>query len=177
MKAWVLTEVNKPLRLTERETPRPGPDEVVVEVRASGLCGSDVHLAHRGSPLLGQLPRILGHEIAGVVGEVGAGVGDYAPGDRVVVVGIATYAPGFQVDGGFATLRPESVHFILVLSAIVIIVVAAAIAKVLRANGIVDTEPYRKLGRNQLRIAMFSTIDPADIEALTACIDHVVERL
>ncbi|GLV52178.1 phosphoserine aminotransferase [Thermobispora bispora] len=54
---------------------------------------------------------------------------------------------------------------------------AATVAKVLRANGIVDTEPYRKLGRNQLRIAMFPAIDPADIEALTACIDYVVERL
>ncbi len=54
---------------------------------------------------------------------------------------------------------------------------AAAVAKVLRANGIVDTEPYRKLGRNQLRIAMYPAIDPADVEALTACIDFVVERL
>ncbi|MFP3988182.1 phosphoserine transaminase [Streptomyces sp. E11-3] len=54
---------------------------------------------------------------------------------------------------------------------------AAAVAKVLRANGIVDTEPYRKLGRNQLRIAMFPAIDPADVQALTACIDYVVERL
>ncbi|MEU8251503.1 phosphoserine transaminase [Nonomuraea sp. NPDC048916] len=54
---------------------------------------------------------------------------------------------------------------------------AAAVAKVLRANGIVDTEPYRKLGRNQLRIAMFPAIDPADVEALTVCVDHVVERL
>jgi phosphoserine aminotransferase len=54
---------------------------------------------------------------------------------------------------------------------------AAALAKVLRANGIVDTEPYRKLGRNQLRIAMFPTVDPADIEALTASIDYVLERL
>jgi phosphoserine aminotransferase len=54
---------------------------------------------------------------------------------------------------------------------------AAAIAAVLRANGIVDTEPYRKLGRNQLRIAMYPAVDPADVEALTACIDHVVERL
>ncbi|WP_433222503.1 phosphoserine transaminase [Microtetraspora malaysiensis] len=54
---------------------------------------------------------------------------------------------------------------------------AAAVAKVLRANGIVDTEPYRKLGRNQLRIAMFPAIDPADIEALTGCVDYVVERL
>ena len=52
---------------------------------------------------------------------------------------------------------------------------ADAIAATLRANGIVDTEPYRKLGRNQLRIAMYPAIDPADVEALTACVDHVVE--
>jgi phosphoserine aminotransferase len=54
---------------------------------------------------------------------------------------------------------------------------AAAIAKTLRANGIVDTEPYRKLGRNQLRIAMYPAIDPSDVEALTACIDFVVDKL
>ena len=54
---------------------------------------------------------------------------------------------------------------------------AAAVAKVLRANGIVDTEPYRKLGRNQLRVAMFPAVDPADVAALTACIDYVIERL
>ncbi len=54
---------------------------------------------------------------------------------------------------------------------------ADAIAATLRANGIVDTEPYRKLGRNQLRIAMYPAIDPADVEALTTCIDWVVENL
>ncbi|MFI6699833.1 phosphoserine transaminase [Streptomyces sp. NPDC050509] len=54
---------------------------------------------------------------------------------------------------------------------------ATAVAKALRANGIVDTEPYRKLGRNQLRVAMFPAIDPADVEALTTCIDYVIERL
>jgi phosphoserine aminotransferase len=54
---------------------------------------------------------------------------------------------------------------------------AAQVAKTLRANGIVDVEPYRKLGRNQLRVAMFPAVDPADVEALTHCIDHVVERL
>ena len=46
----------------------------------------------------------------------------------------------------------------------------------LRANGVVDTEPYRKLGRNQLRIAMYPAVDPADVEALTHCIDWVVEQ-
>ncbi len=54
---------------------------------------------------------------------------------------------------------------------------AAALAAALRANGVVDTEPYRKLGRNQLRIALFPSIDPADVEALTGCIDYLVERL
>ena len=53
---------------------------------------------------------------------------------------------------------------------------AAALAATLRANGIVDVEPYRKLGRNQLRIAMFPATDPSDVEALTACIDFVLER-
>jgi phosphoserine aminotransferase len=54
---------------------------------------------------------------------------------------------------------------------------AAAVAATLRANGIVDTEPYRKLGRNQLRVAMFPAVDPDDVSALTACVDWVVERL
>ena len=54
---------------------------------------------------------------------------------------------------------------------------AALVAKILRANGIVDTEPYRKLGRNQLRIAMFPAIDPEDVAALCACITHVVGAL
>jgi phosphoserine aminotransferase len=53
---------------------------------------------------------------------------------------------------------------------------AKTLAATLRANGIVDTEPYRKLGRNQLRIGMFPTIDPADVEALTASIDWVLEN-
>jgi phosphoserine aminotransferase len=54
---------------------------------------------------------------------------------------------------------------------------AAAIAAVLRANGVVDTEPYRKLGRNQLRIGMFPAVEPDDVLQLTKCIDHVVEAL
>ena len=54
---------------------------------------------------------------------------------------------------------------------------AAAVATVLRANGIVDTEPYRKLGRNQLRVAMFPAVDPDDVSALTSCVDWVLEHL
>ncbi len=51
---------------------------------------------------------------------------------------------------------------------------ATTVAAVLRNNGIVDTEPYRKLGRNQLRIAMFPAIDPNDVASLCACINYVV---
>ncbi|WP_026820158.1 phosphoserine transaminase [Arthrobacter castelli] len=54
---------------------------------------------------------------------------------------------------------------------------AAQVAKVLRANGIVDVEPYRKLGRNQLRVATFVAIDPEDVSALINCIDYVIENL
>jgi phosphoserine aminotransferase len=53
---------------------------------------------------------------------------------------------------------------------------AAQIAATLRANGIVDVEPYRKLGRNQLRVGMFPAIEPADVQALTGCIDWIVEQ-
>jgi phosphoserine aminotransferase len=54
---------------------------------------------------------------------------------------------------------------------------AATVNAVLRANGIVDTDPYRKLGRNQIRVGMYPAVDPDDVEALTACVDHVVSAL
>jgi phosphoserine aminotransferase len=54
---------------------------------------------------------------------------------------------------------------------------ALEVATHLRSNGVVDTEPYRKLGRNQLRIALFPAIEPGDVEALTACVDWVVGKL
>ena len=54
---------------------------------------------------------------------------------------------------------------------------AWAVCAILRANGIVDTDPYRALGRNQLRVGMFPAVDPDDVEALTHCVDHVVSRI
>jgi len=54
---------------------------------------------------------------------------------------------------------------------------ASAVARTLRANGVVDVEPYRKLGRNQLRVGMFPAVEPDDVDALTRCIEHVVDRL
>ncbi|MEP6697821.1 MAG: phosphoserine transaminase, partial [Pseudonocardiales bacterium] len=82
----------------------------------------------------------------------------------------STYAMPFVTD---ASLRSQVVGTIDFTTE----VDAGAVAKVLRAHGIVDTEPYRKLGRNQLRIAMYPAVDPDDVEALTACIDFVAERL
>lgn len=74
---------------------------------------------------------------------------------------------------------PDPAHRSLVIGTIDLdpAVDAERVVATLRANGIVDTDPYRKLGRNQLRIATYPAIDPADVEALTQCVDWVVERL
>jgi phosphoserine aminotransferase len=74
---------------------------------------------------------------------------------------------------------PEPAHRSLVIGTVDFdeSIDADAVAATLRANGVVDTEPYRKLGRNQLRIAMYPAIDPSDVAALTECIDFVVERM
>ncbi len=74
-------------------------------------------------------------------------------------------------------VRPEDRSNVIVTVDFDDAVDAARIAAILRANGIVDVEPYRKLGRNQLRIATFVAIEPDDVSALIACIDHVVENL
>src|SRR5690349_9847413 len=105
MKAWLFTGAHRPFELIERETPRPGPGEVVVEVRAAGLCHSDVgRMDGTLTPFLPkQPPIILGHEIAGVIVEVGPGVDDFAVGDRVVASGTTDYCPGWSADGGYAT--------------------------------------------------------------------------
>jgi propanol-preferring alcohol dehydrogenase len=105
MKAWLFTGAHRPFELIERETPRPGPDEVVVAVRAAGLCHSDVgRMDGTLTPFLPkQPPIILGHEIAGVIVETGASVDDWAAGDRVVASGTTDYCPGWSADGGYAT--------------------------------------------------------------------------
>ena len=103
MKAWQLTAVNEPLRLIERDAPRPGPSQVVVDVRAAGVCHSDVgFLDGTLTGLLAKLPIVLGHEIAGEICEVGPEVTGFERGDRVVAFGDPAYAPGWSVDGGFA---------------------------------------------------------------------------
>ena len=83
MKAAVLREVGKPLVLEEVPVPELLPNEVLVETRCCGICGTDLHIV-QGFGYIPQLPHIPGHEPSGVVSRVGAAVKDFAPGDRVV---------------------------------------------------------------------------------------------
>lgn len=105
MKAWLFTDAHQPLELVEREKPRPGAGEVLIEVRGSGLCHSDVGCLE--GVLLPHMPKqppiILGHEVAGVITEVGSGVTDFKAGDRVVASGTQSFCPGWTADGGYAT--------------------------------------------------------------------------
>ena len=105
MKAWLFTGAHEPLQLIERETPRAGPNQLVVEVRGAGLCHSDVGVLDGTITDLLPMrpPLILGHEVAGVVTEVGPGVTAFRPGDRVVASGDEAFCPGWSADGGYAT--------------------------------------------------------------------------
>ena len=89
---------------------------------------------------------------------------------------IYDWAEASPVATPFVT-NPEHRSQVVVTIDFVPEVEAAAIAKVLRANGIVDVEPYRKLGRNQLRVATFTATELSDVQQLTAAIDYVIERL
>ncbi len=82
----------------------------------------------------------------------------------------SAYATPFVTDPAHRSLVVGTVDFDTTVDSV-------AVAATLRANGVVDTEPYRKLGRNQLRIGMFPAVDPDDVTALTQCIDYVVDRL
>jgi 2-desacetyl-2-hydroxyethyl bacteriochlorophyllide A dehydrogenase len=82
MRAVVIAEYGGSLQATRRPVPRPGPGEVLIHVRASGLCSTDLHLLSGRQPL-GDLPRIVGHELAGDVVEMGEGVTQWKPLDRV----------------------------------------------------------------------------------------------
>ncbi|MBW0102056.1 alcohol dehydrogenase catalytic domain-containing protein [Pseudonocardia sp. KRD291] len=102
MKAWQFTKVGDPLEKVGIPDPVPGSGDLVVDVRAAGLCHSDVGFIDGTlTPLLGHLPIVLGHEIAGVVSAVGAAVTSHALGDRVGIPAV-TYGPGTAMNGGFA---------------------------------------------------------------------------
>ncbi|MDX6287048.1 MAG: alcohol dehydrogenase, propanol-preferring [Frankiales bacterium] len=102
MKAWQFTDVGKPLALNEIPDPEPNADEIVIDIKASGICHSDVGFLDGSlSYLLPFSPFTLGHEIVGFVAEVGSDVTKFAVGDAVVVPA-AIEGPGCSLNGGFA---------------------------------------------------------------------------
>jgi len=89
MKAVRLVATNRPLELHEVPRPQPGPDEVLIRVQAAGICHSDAHY-RAGKSRVHPLPLTLGHEVAGVIEEIGRAVNNFRPGDRVCVHYLAT---------------------------------------------------------------------------------------
>ena len=89
MKAARFYSPHEPLKLEQVPMPSPGPGEALVQVKACGICGSDIHILE-GDTLTGQTPVILGHEGSGVIAEVGSGVTDWREGDRVVIDSIVS---------------------------------------------------------------------------------------
>jgi propanol-preferring alcohol dehydrogenase len=105
MKAWQFTNTHEPLVLNEVEEPHAPAGGVVVDVKAAGLCHSDVGMLEDEGWLvtLAKRPITLGHEVAGVISEVGEGVTDWKVGDRVGLCPTTPAgAPGYGYDGGFA---------------------------------------------------------------------------
>jgi len=108
MKGWEFTTTNVPLKVVEKPDPVAKPGWVVIDVKAAGLCHSDVGALRdeKWLALIDHLPIIMGHEIAGVISEVGEGVTDFKVGDRVgvcPVVAPGKGGPGYAWDGGYAT--------------------------------------------------------------------------
>src|SRR3982750_1883155 len=89
MRAIRLISPGKPLEMSELPTPRPGPEEVLIRVRAAGICHSDAHY-RAGKSRVAPLPLTLGHEVAGTIERVGPGVTQFQAGDRVCVHYLAT---------------------------------------------------------------------------------------
>ncbi|MGM7698950.1 zinc-binding dehydrogenase [Microbacterium sp. A84] len=102
MKAWEFPGVGQPLRLVDKPKPEPGPGEVLVQIKAAGMCHSDVGFREGSLTALVYTPIVLGHECAGIVESWGDGVTNMQVGDRVGIVGIDYTAPGVGRDGGYA---------------------------------------------------------------------------
>jgi propanol-preferring alcohol dehydrogenase len=119
MKAAVVHDFTKPLRIEEIATPEPGPGEVVVKVETCGVCHTDIHAAHGDWPVKPTPPFVPGHEAVGIVERVGPQVRTVREGDRVAVpwLGWETLCPnqqmtGYTVDGGYAEYVLANASFV-----------------------------------------------------------------
>lgn len=126
MKSWQFTGVNEPLALNDVPEPTPGPGEVLIEIKAAGLCHSDVGVMTDPGwlDMLAHLPITMGHEVSGVVAGLGEGVEGWAIGDRVGICPTSGGGcPGYSGDGGFSSYLvigepalvklPDDVDFVL----------------------------------------------------------------
>jgi len=103
MRAWYFVEVGKPLESVELPDPVPGAGEVVVDVRAAGLCHTDISFMDGDVPgMPTHVPIVLGHEVAGVISAVGNAVTSFAIGDEVGLAPVGHFGPGVGRDGGYA---------------------------------------------------------------------------
>ncbi|RKQ33976.1 zinc-binding dehydrogenase [Oceanobacillus halophilus] len=106
MKGWEFTTTNVPLKIVEKPDPVATEGRVVIDVKAAGLCHSDVGALRdeKWLDIIEYTPIIMGHEVAGVISEVGEGVTDYQVGDRVGVCPVSKVGmgPGYGYDGGYA---------------------------------------------------------------------------
>jgi propanol-preferring alcohol dehydrogenase len=114
MRAWRMTGTGEPLVRSEVPEPTAAPGEVVIDVRAAGLCHSDVGALEDPGwmEIIQFVPITLGHEVAGVISEVGEGVTDFRVGDRVGICPSTPTLPGYHRDGGYAdkaTARQEDI--------------------------------------------------------------------
>src|ERR671911_523025 len=104
------------IRIEDVPTPVPGPNDLLVEVKACGICGSDLHtyrygiFEDLGRPIKGHPGRVMGHEFSGVVAEVGAGVSGIKVGDRMVGMGNGAYAEYLLVELGERNYYPLPDH-------------------------------------------------------------------
>ncbi len=104
MKGWEFQKIGEPLVLVEKADPQPGKDEVAVDVKAAGICHSDIGIMDGSITwMLATIPIILGHEVAGTISAVGPDVSDWKVGDKVAIAGLGLDAPGLTQDGGFGT--------------------------------------------------------------------------
>ncbi|MDM5206289.1 MULTISPECIES: zinc-binding dehydrogenase [Cytobacillus] len=106
MKGWEFTATNVPLKVVEKPDPVATEGRVIIDVKAAGLCHSDVGALHdpKWMDIIEKKPIIMGHEVAGMITEVGEGVTDFKVGDRVGVcpVSLVGMGPGYGYDGGYS---------------------------------------------------------------------------
>lgn len=130
MIGWQFTKTHEPLVLVEKEIPKAKPGYVVIEVKACGLCHSDVGALEDPGwmNIIKYTPIIIGHEFSGVITEVGEGVEGYKVGDRVAVCPMQPNGdgPGYGRDGGYATYSTAPVEYLVPIPDEVDFVQAAA---------------------------------------------------